>query len=139
MNHPIKLLLSLAVLLACAVSAFGQGQTVTGVVTSAEDHAPIIQAVVMERGTMNGTVTDADGHYTITVAGPQSILVFTYTGMETQEVVVGAHTEIPIEMRPGLEEIDQVMVVAFGKAKKSAVRPPASRARSLSGSRSPAW
>ncbi|MFC2480846.1 MAG: SusC/RagA family TonB-linked outer membrane protein [Bacteroides sp.] len=120
MNHPIKLLLSLAVLLSCAVSAFGQGQTVTGVVTSAEDHTPIIQAVVMERGTMNGTVTDADGHYTITVAGPQSILVFTFTGMETQEVVVGAHTEIPIEMRPGLEEIDQVMVVAFGKAKKSA-------------------
>ena len=116
MRKVVLLFASLLMWIGCAL---GQQRTVTGVVTSVEDGAPLIQLAVQVKGTQTGVVTDADGRYTIRVAGPESVLVFTYTGYETQEVTVGEQQTINVVMQLANEEIDEVMVVAFGKAKKS--------------------
>jgi len=114
-----KVVLLLASLLTWIGCALGQQRTVTGVVTSVEDGSPLIQLAVQIKGTQTGVVTDAEGRYTIRVAGPESVLVFTYTGYETQEITVGEQTTINVVMQLANEEIDEVMVVAFGKSKKS--------------------
>ena len=114
-----KVVLLLASLLTWIGCALGQQRTVTGVVTSAEDGTPMIQLAVQVKGTQTGVVTDADGRYSIRVASPETVLVFTYTGFETQEITVGEQTTINVVMQTANEEIDEVMVVAFGKAKKS--------------------
>lgn len=114
-----KVVLLLASLLTWIGCALGQQRTVTGVVTSAEDGTPMIQLAVQVKGTQTGVVTDADGRYSIRVASPETVLVFTYTGFETQEITVGEQTTINVVMQTANEEIDEVMVVAFGKTKKS--------------------
>ncbi len=114
-----KVVLLLASVLAWIGCAFGQQRTVTGVVTSAEDGTPMEQLTVQVKGTQTGDVTKQNGSYSVNVPGPEAILIFAYTGYETQEITVGDQKVINVVMQPTSEEIDEVMVVAFGKAKKS--------------------
>ena len=115
----MKQILTLLTVLLLGVSVYAQQRTVTGVVTAAEDGEPLIQVAIQIKGTQTGAVTDADGRYTLRVSDPNTVLVFTYTGYNTQEVTVGEQTTINVVMSMANEEIDEVMVVAFGKAKKS--------------------
>ncbi len=114
-----KVVLLLASLLTWIGCALGQQRTVTGVVTSVEDGSPLIQLAVQIKGTQTGVVTDAEGRYTIRVAGSESVLVFTYTGYETQEITVGEQTTINVVMQLANEEIDQVVVVGYGSGRKA--------------------
>ncbi|MGP1362216.1 MAG: SusC/RagA family TonB-linked outer membrane protein [Bacteroides sp.] len=107
-------------LLVLSFYSFAQVRTITGVVTSAEDKEPLIQVVVQVKGTQTAVVTDMDGKYTVKVQSPEAVLVFSYTGYATQEIMVGDRQTIDVVMSMATEEIDEVMVVAFGKAKKSA-------------------
>ena len=116
----MKKCLMLLAFLALGLSLFAQQRTVTGVVTSAEDNEPLLQVVVQVKGSQTAVVTDADGRYTIRIADPNAVLVFSYTGYATQEVTVAEQETINVVMTVATEEIDEVMVVAFGKAKKSA-------------------
>ena len=116
----MKKCLTLLAFLALGLSLVAQQRTVTGVVTSAEDNEPLLQVVVQVKGTQTAVVTDADGRYSIRVADPTAVLVFSYTGYATQEITVAEQETINVVMAASVEEIDEVMVVAFGKAKKSA-------------------
>ena len=115
----MKKILILLVVALLGVSVYAQQRTVTGVVTAAEDGEPLIQVAIQVKGTTTGAVTDADGRYSIKVADPTTVLLFSYTGYATQEIVVGDKTTLDVVMSMANEEIDEVMVVAFGKAKKS--------------------
>ena len=53
---------------------------VTGVVTDQADGSPLIGANVLEKGTINGTITDFDGNYVLDVTSPEAVLVFSYVG-----------------------------------------------------------
>ena len=64
--------------------SYGQKVTVTGKVTAKEDGLPIIGASVMEKGNSNGTVTNFDGVYSLSVSNGAT-LVFSYVGMEKTE------------------------------------------------------
>lgn len=115
-----KLLLILFALAACSVSALAQPRTVTGTVLSGEDGAPLIQAAVIVKGTQIGVATDLDGRYSIRVPNNDAVLIFSYAGMESTEVKVGNQSVINVTLQPELVDVDEVMVVAFGKTKKSA-------------------
>ena len=93
--------------------------TVHGVVTSSEDGLPLPQLAIRIKGTTTGVVTDADGHYSITVPSRESVLIFEYVGMETQEFQVGDRVELNVVMNPALEEIDQVMVIGYIQREKN--------------------
>lgn len=58
---------------------------------------PLEGVLVIEKGTGNGTTTGADGQFSIVVAGPSSILVFSYVGYERQEIAVGTATNISVQ------------------------------------------
>jgi len=97
-----------------------QNLKVTGAVTSSDDGQPMPGVSVVEKGTTNGTITDIDGVYNISI--PQgSTLVFSFVGMASQEVIVSAQTTIDIVLVSSTEGIDEVVVTALGikREKKS--------------------
>lgn len=96
-----------------AASAVAQ-QSVSGTVTSS-DGDPLIGVNVLEKGSLNGVLTDIDGSYTITV-GDQATLVFSYTGFETTELAVGRQSVINITLSEGVN-LDEVVVTALGVRK----------------------
>lgn len=107
-------------LLMFAGIVYGQQVTVTGNVTSSEDGLPIPGVTVLERGTSNGTTTDVDGNYSITVSS-DATLVFSFIGMETQEVGVAGRTRLDVVLNVSVLAMDEVVVTSLGisREKKS--------------------
>jgi TonB-linked SusC/RagA family outer membrane protein len=94
--------------------AKAQERTVTGKVTSAEDSAPLPGVNVVIKGTTNGTVTDADGSYSIQVPSNQSILQFSFIGLTTQEVTVDTRSIVDVQMQSDVKQLGEVVVTAVG-------------------------
>ena len=113
----------LMLLLACLFVGIGlvtaQTQTVTGVVISEEDGQPVIGASVRVENTQLGAITDVDGKFQIAnVPSSAKTLVISYIGMETVKVPV--KPSVKVFLKSNTELLDEVMVVAYGTAKKSA-------------------
>ncbi len=97
--------------------AFAQNLTVTGNVTDESTGEPVPFASVHEKGTMNGTNTDADGVYSITVS-QGAVLVFSSIGYTAVEVVVDGKAIVNCELPIDSETLDNAVVVGYGSAKK---------------------
>lgn len=100
--------------------AFAQDKVVTGTVTSAADGSTIPGVQVIVKGTTLGVTTDMDGNYRLTVPETATILQFTFIGMKTVEREIGDLTTINLTMEEDLLMLDEVIVIAYGSAKKSA-------------------
>ena len=98
-------------------TAFGQRIQVKGTVTDAASGDPIAFASVVVQGTMTGTASDAEGKYSISVA-PNANLVFSSVGYKTQSIAVAGKSVIDCALAPDTEYLDDVLVVAYGTAKK---------------------
>jgi TonB-linked SusC/RagA family outer membrane protein len=99
---------------------YAQDLTVTGNVTSTEDGQPIPGVSVVQKGTTNGTITDIEGNYNLTV--PQgSVIVFSFVGMASQEITATTVGPFNINMVSESEGLDEVVVTALGieREKKS--------------------
>ncbi len=119
----------LMLLLACFFVGIGlvtaQTQKVTGVVISEEDGQPVIGASVLVKDTQVGAITDVDGKFVLNnVPSSAKTLVISYIGMATQEVAIQPNVEV--RLHPNTEVLDEVMVVAYGTAKKSSFTGSAS-------------
>ena len=110
-----KLLTCLLTLLA-SVSLLAQNVTVSGVVS--DQTGPVIGASVFEKGTKNGTVTDLDGKFSLSVK-PGASLVFSSIGYAAQEVPVGSQRVFNIFLQEDKEYLDEVVVVGYGSMKRS--------------------
>lgn len=86
-----------------------QSLNVSGVVKEGDSPLPGVNVLV--KGTNIGTVTDADGGYTLNVPSMESILVFSFIGYTTQEIVVGGQTVVDVEMAPDVSQLSEVVVV----------------------------
>ena len=110
----------LVLALSYAAVASAQTTTVSGHVTDADGEA-VIGATVLIRGTMTGTSTDTDGHYSITI--PASVqdrtLQVSIIGYKTQDVPVGSRTVIDVQLESDEELLDEVVVVGYGTLRKS--------------------
>ncbi len=112
----------LTMILACLFLSLGMAlaQTaVTGTVVSQEDGQPIIGATVRVVGASAGAVTDADGKFSISMPAGHNKLKVTYVGMVDQDVTVKGNS-VRVVLVPDQTNLDEVMVVAYGTAKKSA-------------------
>lgn len=98
-------------------SAFAQTK-ITGKVTSTADGQPIPFASVVVKGTMTGIATSDDGTYTLDKVPANATLEFSSIGFITQEVPVNGRAVINIALVPDTESLEEVMVVAYGTAKK---------------------
>ena len=101
----------------CTTMLLAQAITVKGTVVGAEDGLPIIGAYVLEKGTQNGTSTDLDGNFVITVP-KLATLVISSVGYHTHEVPVQGRVAVNITLAPETVNLDEVMVVAYGTVKK---------------------
>ena len=93
-------------------------QTVSGTVTD-QDGETLIGVNILVRGTSSGTVTDFDGTYSISVPGPETVLIFSYTGYTSQEFTVGSQSTIDVTLGSNAELLDEVVVVGYGVIRKS--------------------
>ena len=107
----------LFLLLTC--QAYAQ-TTVSGRVTAADDGSGLPGVNVLEKGTQNGTVTNADGSYTITV-GSNATLVFSFVGYITSEVAVGTQSTIDIALQSDVTALTEVVVVGYGTQEKKEI------------------
>ncbi|MCD7849461.1 MAG: TonB-dependent receptor plug domain-containing protein [Parabacteroides sp.] len=102
---------------AVPVSLQQKGQTITGIVKDATGE-PVIGANIIEKGTTNGTITDMNGRFTLTVT-PKAILQISYIGFNTQEVPVGNKASLTIKLAEDTKALDEVVVVGYGVMRKS--------------------
>ncbi len=105
----------LTMFLACLFLSVGMAlaQTkVTGTVVSQDDGQPVIGASVLVVGTNTGTVTNADGQFSLTVPAGKKTLRISYVGMEPIEV--SARANMRIMLTSDQKALDEVIVVAFG-------------------------
>lgn len=108
------------ILLACFISmtAFAQKTAMTGVVLDADNQEPLIGVTVMEKGTTNGTMTDIDGRFSISV-NSNATLVFSYVGYTNQEVSVKGEKNIVVKMASTSVALDEMVVIGYGVQRKS--------------------
>ena len=92
--------------------------TVTGKVTASDTGEPIPGVSVIIKGTTKGTVTDADGGYSIET-DDDAILVFSFIGYAVEQVEVSKRSVINISLTVDLKELQEVVVVGYGTQKKS--------------------
>ncbi|GAO42125.1 SusC/RagA family TonB-linked outer membrane protein [Flavihumibacter petaseus] len=93
---------------------------VTGKVKNAEGN-PLPMVTITESGKQNVTVTDDGGNFSIKVSDGQSVLVFTAVGFATLEIPVKGQTSINIKMDHAVSNLDDVVVIGYGKQKKKEV------------------
>lgn len=93
---------------------------ISGIVTD-PDGVPLPGASVLEKGTSNGTNTDFDGKFNITVDDNSTTLVISYVGFESTEVDISGADYYQIVLQPSASELDEVVVVGYGVQKKSDV------------------
>lgn len=98
----------------CMTAAFAQQSTVKGKVLD-ETGQPIIGANVVEKGTTNGTITDLDGNFTLTVPNAQrSVLQFSFIGYTTLEETVKGRTSINANLSPSVVNLGEVVAIGYG-------------------------
>ena len=94
---------------------------VKGVVVDAENNEPIIGAQIWLKETPEGTVTNIDGEFQLRVKGGVGVLVISYIGYKSQEVVIKGNQPILCKLQPDTKVLDEVVVVGYGTQKKESV------------------
>ena len=97
--------------------AYGQME-VSGTVTDAADGTTLIGVNILIKDSGTGTVTDIDGNYTLSVPDANTVLVFSYTGFDNQEITVGNQSNINVAMSAGSAILDEVVVVGYTTRKR---------------------
>ena len=87
-------------------------QQITGKVVDVEN-IPLIGASILEAGTSNGTITDLDGNFTLTLTGGGDLIQVSYTGYQARDVVVIRGQPIEVILAEGIS-LDEVVVTALG-------------------------
>ena len=111
----LRYLLFLFCFLLTTGNIYAQTKTISGIIKD-EANEPLIGVTVQIKGTNNGTITDIDGRYTI-AAATGNVLVFTYVGMQTQEVTVGSQASIDVVMKNDSRMLAETVVIGYGSAK----------------------
>jgi TonB-dependent SusC/RagA subfamily outer membrane receptor len=109
-----KILLCAVVLFSFFQGVQAQQRTVSGKVTALDDGSTLPGVNVVVKGTANGTVTDANGSYTISFTEPNAVLVFSFVGMETKEVTIGSNATLDVQLGMDVTQLNEVVVNAMG-------------------------
>lgn len=113
-GFPVSVRTSIFFALALGMGFVGIAQTITGTIRDAESGEAIIGATVLEKGTdNNGTTTDFEGKYSLTLQTTNPVLQISYVGYQTMEVSYSGQTPLDIELQAGLV-VNEVVVTALG-------------------------
>jgi TonB-dependent starch-binding outer membrane protein SusC len=114
----IKNTLSLLLLLFLSMGQLMAQSSVSGKVLDGEE--PLVGAAVLEKGTNNGTITDIDGNYTLSITSGRATLIISYVGYKTQEVAVNNAKTLDIKMESEAT-LGELVVVGYGTQRKAVV------------------
>lgn len=98
--------------------AFQENVSVTGTITDAGTQQAIPGVNIIEKGTTNGTTTDADGRYALSGLDDDAVLIFSFIGYNTEEVAVNGRSVIDIALQEDAETLEEVVVIGYGTAKR---------------------
>jgi TonB-linked SusC/RagA family outer membrane protein len=115
-NQNFKFLIVFIMFLA-GIQAMAQDRTITGTITDPENQ-PLPGVTVVEKGTVNGAITNIDGAYQVNVTGPDAVLVFSSIGHTTIELVVDNQSRIDLVLDYENFGLNEVVVVGYGTQKK---------------------
>jgi TonB-linked SusC/RagA family outer membrane protein len=114
------LLMFMFFFLAAAGVMYAQEMSVSGKITDGSSGDPIPGANVVEKGTSNGTVTDIDGNYKLSVQNGATLVV-SFIGYATQEVAVGSRGVVDVSLAVDVTELSEVVVVGYGSQDKKEI------------------
>ncbi|MFW6289775.1 MAG: SusC/RagA family TonB-linked outer membrane protein [Mariniphaga sp.] len=97
-----------------------QQRTVTGQVTD-NTGQPLPGVTIVLKGTTSGTISDVDGNYALNNVPQNATLVFSFVGMQTQEIAVDGQSTINVSLNPDAISVDEVVVVGYGTMQKREV------------------
>lgn len=100
-----------------SLAAFAQ-TTIKGTVTSADKEA-LVGASVQVKGTLNGAVTDLDGHYELSNVPADAVLEFSFIGFTNKDVPVNGRAVVDAVLEESTEFLDEVVIIGYGAVKKS--------------------
>tara|TARA_R110001592_G_scaffold325549_2_gene605638 strand:- start:2460 stop:5477 length:3018 start_codon:yes stop_codon:yes gene_type:complete len=120
MKQNLRTIFLFSFLLLTVQITFAQEKEITGTVTSKTDGAPLPGVNVLVEGTTKGAQTDFDGNYSIT-ASVGEVLKFSYIGLSTMQIPVGASNVINVQLEEDAEQLNEIVVTALGikKTRKS--------------------
>lgn len=102
-----------------AWGVFAQNQiNVSGTIREKDTDIPIIGVNVILKGTTIGVMTDLDGRYSLSNVPSNGVLVFSYVGMQTQEIAINGRSQINVTMAEDTQELQEVVVIGYGAAQK---------------------
>jgi len=113
-----KLLQMISVLVLLTVQVYAQDRSVTGTVKSKTDGQPIPGVTVRVPGTQQGTVTNNEGRFTISVGTAVKTLEVSYVGFVTQQIIIPASNRIDVALAEDSQQLDLVVVTALGISRK---------------------
>ena len=114
MKNKITILMVLLLSVHCA---WGQGVSVSGIIT-ASNGEPLIGATVQVQGQSQGTVSDFDGHWQLTGIASDARLVFSYVGYKEVVMPLQGRTVLNVTLEEATEMLDQVVVIGYGSMSK---------------------
>lgn len=100
------------------LSAWAQERVISGKVSSEEDGSALPGVNVVLKGTTNGTNTDADGNFKLTIPASGGTLVFSFIGLQSKEIVIGERTVIDVSLTSDVTQLGEVVVTAQGLAQE---------------------
>jgi TonB-linked SusC/RagA family outer membrane protein len=112
--------LLLITLFLASIQVWAQTRVVTGKVTSSDDGTPLPGVSIVEKGTTNGTVSNSEGRYSISIAD-NSTVVFSFVGYASKEVLMAGQTNLDIELATDVTALNEVVVVGYGTQEKKDV------------------
>jgi TonB-linked SusC/RagA family outer membrane protein len=121
----MRFLLSAFFVLILYAIAYSQEKQISGKVIHAKDNQPLPGVNVLIKGTSRGTTTSSEGTYALTVQPDDKILIFSYIGMQTQEIPVTA-TNLDVSLSESSSSLNEVLVVAYGTANRTSYTGSAS-------------
>lgn len=93
---------------------------ISGVVVD-ENGVSLPGAAILEKGTNNAACTDLEGKFNLKVGGQQSIIIISYIGYNSQEILIGTESEFIIKLQPASNLLEDVIVVGYGTQRKENV------------------
>lgn len=121
MNNNLRKLLLLLVMVVNATFLFAQTHKITGIVYDADSRLGIPGVTIVEKNTQNGTITDIDGKYSLSVSSASSTLVVSFIGYQKQEITINNRSVIDINLAVEVTDLSEIVVIGYGTQKKKVV------------------
>lgn len=99
---------------------YAQERTVTGTITDAESGETIPGANIVEKGTSNGTITDFDGNYRLSVTDGATLMI-SFVGYTSVEIAMGARSVVDVQLELDVQSLAEVVVIGYGSQQKKEI------------------